>query len=152
MPQGLTDLSLALAMRLRDMARMLDRLDRLESGTGEWLAAQGDGALQEAATDMTLRALRAAADPTNFALLTFLAAHATAPMMELEKATGLGRLLLSERLNDLIQVGLAGRNIDTDQAQISAGGAALVGLINSISEATAKELQKIKPQTPNTQR
>ena len=27
MPQGLTDLSLALAMRLRDMARMLDRGD-----------------------------------------------------------------------------------------------------------------------------
>ena len=27
MAQGLTDLSLALAMRLRDMARMLDRLD-----------------------------------------------------------------------------------------------------------------------------
>jgi len=44
MPQGLTDLFLALAMRLRDMARMLDRLDRLESGTGEWLAAQGEGA------------------------------------------------------------------------------------------------------------
>jgi hypothetical protein len=39
MPQGLTDLSLALAMRLRDMARMLDRLDRLESGTGEWLSS-----------------------------------------------------------------------------------------------------------------
>jgi len=66
-------------MRLRDMARMLDRLDRLESGTGEWLAAQGDGALQEAATDMTLRALRAAADPTNFAILAFLSAQTSAP-------------------------------------------------------------------------
>ncbi|MBF8282462.1 MAG: hypothetical protein HW378_1377 [Anaerolineales bacterium] len=46
MAQGLTDLSSALALRLRDIARLLDRLDRLESGTGEWLASQGEGALQ----------------------------------------------------------------------------------------------------------
>jgi len=148
MPQGLTDLSLALAMRLRDMARMLDRLDRLESGTGEWLAAQGDGALQEAATDMTLRALRAAADPTNFAVLAFLSAHTSAPIAELEKAVGLGRLALNERLNDLVQVGLAGRNIDTDHVQGTAAGAALVGLIHSISEATATKLAEVlKPVT-----
>ncbi len=51
MPQGLTDLSLALAMRLRDMARMLDRLDRLESGTGEWLSSLGEGVVEELADD-----------------------------------------------------------------------------------------------------
>ena len=142
MPQGLTDLSSALALRLRDLARMIDRLDRLEAGTGEWLSSLGDGAVKEAATDMTLRALRAAADPANFALLAFLAAHASAPMAELEGATGLGRLSLSERVNDLVQVGLAGRNIDTDHVQITAGGAALVGLIESISEATAEKLRE----------
>jgi len=142
MAQGLTDLSLALALRLRDLARMIDRLDRLEAGTGEWLSALGEGAVKEAATDMTLRALRAAADPANFALLAFLAAHASAPMAELEGATGLGRLSLSERVNDLVQVGLAGRNIDTDHVQITAGGAALVGLIESISEATAEKLRE----------
>ena len=148
MAQGLTDLSFALAMRLRDIARMLDRLDRLESGTGEWLASQQNGDLQTAATDMTLRAVRAAADPTNFALLTFLATHTTAPMVELEKATGLGRLSLTERVNDLMQVGLAGRNIDTDQVQATAAGAALVGLINSVSEATAKKLaETLQPVT-----
>jgi hypothetical protein len=140
MAQGLDNLSSALAMRLRDLARMLDRLDRLESGTGEWLAAQGEGVLREAATEMTLRALRAAADPANFAMLAFLAAHSTAPMAELEKAAGLGRLALTERVNDLVQVGLAGRNIDTDQVQGTAAGAALVGLIHSIGEATAKKL------------
>jgi hypothetical protein len=148
MAQGLTDLSLALAMRLRDMARMLDRLDRLESGTGEWLATQGDGALQEAAADMTLRALRATTDPTNFAILTFLSAHTSVPIAELEKAVGLGRLALTERVNDLVQVGLAGRNIDTDQVQGTAAGVALVGLINSISEATAAKLaEALRPVT-----
>lgn len=148
MAQGLTDLSLALALRLRDLARMLDRLDRLESGTGEWLALQGDSQLKEAATDLTLRALRLVADPANFAVLTWLATHPTAPMSALEHATGLGRLPLTERLNDLTQVGLAGRRMDTDQVQISAGGAALVGLINSVSEATAKKLaEALQPLT-----
>lgn len=134
---------MALALRVRDLARMLDRLDRLESGTGEWLASQGDSHLKEAATDMTLRALRLAADPTNFVVLTFLVTHTTAPLSILEQATGLGQLPLTERLNDLTQVGLAGRNIDTDQVQISAGGAALVGLIHSVSEATAKKLVEV---------
>ncbi len=140
MAQGLNNLSSALALRLRDIARMLDRIDRLESGTGEWLAAQGESALRDAATDMTLRALRVAADPTNFALLNFLATHAATPMAELEKATGLGRLALAERVNDLVQVGLAGRNIDTDHVQCTAGGAALVELIDSIGATTAKRL------------
>ena len=143
MAQGLTDLSSALALRLRDIARLLDRLDRLESGTGEWLASQGEGALREAATDMTLRALRAAADPTNFAILAFLSAHTSAPMAELETATGFGRLALTERVNDLVQVGLAGRNIDTDHVQGTAAGAALVGLIHNIGEATAKRLAEV---------
>ena len=148
MAQGLTDLSSALAMRLRDIARVLDRLDRLESGTGEWLAAQGGAALQEAATDMTLRALRAAADPANFAILSFLSAHTSVPMAELEKATGLGRLALTERVNDLLQVGLAGRNIDTDHVQGTQAGAALAGLIESISEAAAKKLaEALQPVT-----
>ncbi len=148
MAQGLIELSTALAFRLRDIARTLDRLDRLESGTGEWLAAQDDAALAGAAREMALRALRAAADPTNFALLTFLAAHTSAPMGELEKASSLGRLALSERVNDLVQVGLAARNIDTDQVQGTAAGAALVGLIEGIGEATAKKLaEALQPTT-----
>ena len=148
MALGLNDLAFTLALRLRDIARMLDRLDRLESGTGEWLAAQGDGALTEAAREMTLRALRVAADPTNFAILTFLSQHTSAPMAELEKASGLGRLALTERVNDLVQVGLAGRNIDTDHVQGTAAGAALVGLISSISQTTAKKLaEALQPVT-----
>jgi hypothetical protein len=148
MPQGLTDLAAALALRLRDLARMADRLDRLESGSGNWLASQDEAALREAATDMTLRALRAAADPTNFAILKFLSAHTSAPIAELERAAGLGRLALSERVNDLVQVGLAGRNIDTDHVQITAGGAALVRLISDIGAATAQRLaEALQPLT-----
>ncbi len=140
MPQGLADLSSALAMRLRDIARMMDRLDRLESGTGEWAASLQNGELKSASTDMTLRALRVASDPTNFALLAFLSTHESASTADLEKCVSVGRLALIERVNDLVQVGLAARNIDTDQIQSTAAGAAVVGLINSISDATAKKL------------
>ena len=142
MPQGLTDLSSAFAMRLRDIARMMDRLDRLESGTGEWMASlnASRGEIKSASTEMTLRALRVVSDPTNFALLSFLATHESAPTASLEKSVNIGRLALIERVNDLIQVGLAARNIDTDQIQNTAAGAAVVGLINSISEATEKKL------------
>src|SRR3972149_8671729 len=143
MSSGPNDLALPLALRLRDIPRLLDRLDRLESGTGEWLLSQGEGALAEAAREMTLRCFRIAADPANFVILAFLSTRPAAPIAELEKASGLGRLALSERVNDLVQVGLAGRNIDTDQVQGTAAGAALVGLINSIGEATAKKLAEV---------
>ena len=143
MAQGLNDLSFALAMRLRDIARMVDRLDRLESGTGGWLASQTEADWDRAAGDMALRAVRAAASPTSFAILSFLSTHAAAPMRELEEAAGLGRVALSECVNDLVQVGLAARNVDTDQVQITAGGAALVALIQSISEATARKLAEV---------
>lgn len=148
MAQGLNELAFALALRLRDIARTLDRLDRLESGTGDWLAAQQADELREAATEMTLRALRVAADPANFALLACLAQHAAAPMADLERASGLGRLALAERVNDLVQVGLAGWNIDTGQVQGTPAGAALVGLIQNIGEATAKRLSEaLQPKT-----
>lgn len=140
MAQGLDDLSFALAMRLRDIARMLDRLDRLESGTGGWLASHGENDLKAAAADITLRALRTAAEPGNFAILSFLAECSTAPMSDLEQAARSGRLALNERVNDLVQIGLVARNIDTDHVQLTAGGAALVNLIQSIGDATAKKL------------
>ena len=148
MAQGLADLSTALALRLRDLARLLDRLDRLESGTGGWLASQRPEELSSAATDMTLRALRVAAEPTNFALLNRLAGAGALATVELEQAAGLGRLALGERLNDLVQVGLAQRNIDPDQVQATQAGAALVGLINTISQTTAQRLaEALQPVT-----
>ena len=143
MAQGLSELSVSLALRLRDLARLLDRLDQLESGTGEWLTTRTAADMQDAALDMTLRALRVAADPTNFSILVYLAANSTATLAALEDASGLKRLSLTERLNDLIQVGLAARNIDTDQIQLTAGGAALAALIESIGAATAKELESL---------
>lgn len=140
MAAGLNALSHALALRLRDLARLADRLDRLESGTGEWLERQREVGFDAAAQEMTLRALRIASDPVNFALLGHLAAQASLPVTELERLSGLDRLSLNERINDLIQIGLAAREIDTDHAQITEAGTALVRLLNQIKQETARRL------------
>jgi DNA-binding HxlR family transcriptional regulator len=140
MATGLKALSHALALRLRDLARLADRLDRLESGTGEWLDRQREAGFDAAALDLTLRALRVAADPVNFSLLAHLAGQASLPVGELERQCSLDRLTLSERINDLIQVGLASREIDTDHVQISEAGTALMGLFEQIKRETASRL------------
>jgi len=130
-----------LAGRLRLLAAALDRLDRLESGSGEWLSSFAGLELAEAAAALTLRALQTSADPANLAILAALAEDDSLTVGQLIETTGIGRLVLSERLNDLVQIGMATRMIDTDHAQITAAGAGLVKLIDQIiSEVTDQYL------------
>lgn len=128
-----------LAGRLRSLATMLDRLDRLESGSGAWLATFEEDELPEAATELALRALRTVAGPDNFVLLRALATRDSCSIGQLMEITGSGRLALSEQLNDLVQVGLAARLIDTDHAQITAAGASMVRLIERLSAEVVKQ-------------
>ncbi len=122
-----------IAGRLRALVISLDRLDRLESGSGEWRARFEQHELPEAALELTLRGLRTAADPLNFTILRTLCAAESHSLNALIEATGLGRLPLSERLNDLVQVGMAVRLIDTDHAQITPAGAGMVQLIETLA-------------------
>lgn len=140
MAKGLNTLAHTLALRLRDIARALDRLDRLEMGSGKWLAEQTVQEVEAAALQMTLRALRAAADPQNFALLEMLASRPAYAMRDLQQDVALDRLTLNERLNDMIQVGFVLREIDTDHVQITGAGNALVELFRSIQSETAQSL------------
>jgi len=123
-----------IAGRLRSLVLALDRLDRLESGSGEWLADFNEKELPESAVELTLRTFRIASDPTNYHLLITLEKHTTLSIPDLLTATSLTRLPLSERLNDLVQVGLATRLIDTDHAQITAAGAGVVGFMRDMIE------------------
>lgn len=124
-----TEIAEGLAIRLRTLARSIDRLDRLESGSGEWLANFHATELPDAATELMLRALRTAADPVNYHLLVTLSEHPSRSLTSLLETTPLTRLPLTEHLNDLVQVGLASRLIDTDHAQITAAGAELTAFI-----------------------
>lgn len=135
----IVNIAAGLASRLRSLVIALDRLDRLESGSGTWLANFEAEELPAAATELTLRALRTIADPTNFIILKTLAAEDSYSLDHLIELTGLGRLALSERLNDLVQVGLATRLIDTDHAQITAAGASAVRLVETLAGEAMKQ-------------
>ncbi|NNJ13416.1 hypothetical protein EKD04_024115 [Chloroflexales bacterium ZM16-3] len=133
----ISNLSAGLAGRLRGLAAAIDRLDRLESGSGGWLAEFATGELDEAAEDITLRAMRTSSDVACFAVLSSLGGSESRSLSELMAATGMGRLLLAERLNDLVQVGLAARMIDTDHAQVTAAGEAMLQLIELLASGAA---------------
>lgn len=135
----LANVAAGLAGRLRSLVVALDRLDRLESGSGAWRARFEEAELPEAATELTLRALRTGADPANFRILRALAADDSHALGRLIETTGLGRLVLSERLNDLVQVGLATRLIDTDHAQITPAGASLLRLVEALVDAAVQQ-------------
>lgn len=117
----------------------LDRLDRLESGSGTWRANFVTDELPDAATELALRTLRTVGDPTNFVILKTLATDETHAIDALIKTTRLGRLVLSERLNDLVQIGLASRLIDTNHAQITAAGANMVVLIEALATKVTEQ-------------
>jgi len=152
MARGLDTLSHALAVRLRNVARHLDRMDRLESGSGEWMENQTPAELESASMQMTLRLFRTVAEPETYAMLAVLAERGTLPVSELQTLSGLDRLSMNERLNDLIQVGLAGLEIDTNHVQVSESGVALIGLITDIKNQTTRRLTEyIAPVTTLTE-
>lgn len=133
-----TEIAEGLAGRLRTLARSLDRLDRLESGSGKWLSNFRETELPASAAFLILRALHTASEPTNYQILITLSQNPSLPLSRLLESSSLTRLPLSERLNDLVQVGLATRLIDTDHAQITAAGAKMVewiaGLVEEVME------------------
>lgn len=140
--QFITNMAGGVAGRLRSLVAALDRLDRLESGSGAWLAGFAAEELPGAAAELVLRALRIAADPANYTMLKALAAENSCALNSLIEITGLKRLVLSERLNDLVQVGLAARLIDTDHAQITAAGASIINLIEALIAEVAQQYSK----------
>lgn len=120
MDQEVDDAILAgLVERVRGLLLGLDRRDRLETA-GEfvgWLQQQTREQLDDIARGMLLRALRCAGDPVNYRILEQLDVLDAVTSADLMPATGLGRVELSERLNDLAQVGLISRDMIDDQVR-----------------------------------
>ena len=121
----------------------MDRQDRLESADAffGWLAAETETErLGEHAREMLLRALKIVADPVNLDLLRGLDPLDAVEFAGLQEATGLGRVALSERLNDLVQSGLASRELVGDQVRSTPLGAGLVEWIETIAGLTGAAL------------
>jgi hypothetical protein len=120
---------------------VIDREDRLESGTGEWLESfsGAPGERKKAARESVLRTLRMATDATNYRILSSLTDGVGTPIEDLARATGLGRLPLAERIGDLVSAGLAAKLPEANQVVGVPAGAALVRLVEGAADRAAGE-------------
>lgn len=136
-------LGLGAAQTLSYLIAVLDREDRLESGTGEWLAKfrADTGASREAVREGVLRALGMAADPTNFHILEALSASGSVGTGSLAETVGLGELPLGHRIGDLVSAGLAAKQPETNQVAATAAGLAMVELVHQAVTEGAKALR-----------
>jgi hypothetical protein len=84
-----------------------------------------------------LRALRVVADPLSWALLARLrTGDATASA--LAEVVGEPRVAVWERVNDLVQTGLASRALDGDVVGLTASGEGLVDLVEELAHGAAE--------------
>ncbi len=130
------------AAMVRYLAGVVDREDRLESGTGTWKASfESDSPAQrQAVRQSVLRSLATAADPVNYSILDALAIYGNQSTAALERLTGLGRLPLAERVGDLVSAGLATKIPEGDQVAGTGAGRALVELVQRAVAAGLGEL------------
>ncbi len=134
--QGLTD-------RLRTLLRVLDRQDRLETASAfvGWLDGEAAAArLPDAARELLLRALRLAGDPVNYQILGALGPEEAVTAAALMEKTGLGRVALSERVNDLAQVGLAARDPIGDDVRATPLAVGLRALVEELGRRVGDRL------------
>jgi len=105
----------SLWQRFRLIAMAIDREDRFVAGPEEGVPTVGPPGsdVERAAEELVLRSLRVGTETVNFSILRELSKEITTPFSELMDVTGLDRLTLGERVNDLIQVGLATKDVET---------------------------------------
>jgi hypothetical protein len=154
----MSEISVAIAedlwQRFRLLAMVIDKTDSfvgmtpaggtIENLTDEqtpsrWLhaLANNHGEVRAIAGDLVLRALRVALEPANFTILLKLREQPAVSFPELMQATQLNRLSLGERVNDLIQAGLAMKDMQTGQAQGTKAAEALVTFFQQAQESLA---------------
>ncbi len=146
-----TGLSQVLGQSAADVIRLhmgvIDREDRLESGTGSWLATffSDEDVRATAVRESVTRAIHTASDANNFAILSLLSPGIGTPIETIERASGLTRLPLAERLGDLISAGLATKIPEANQVAGTAAGAAMVELVNQAGEQGSRDLIRDRP-------
>lgn len=131
---------------LRYQIGVLDREDRLESGTGGWKSEfRSDSTEREiAARESVLRMMQIASNPECFSVLEALHRSENLSTGQLVEATGLGRLPLQERVGDLVSAGLVSKVPEADQVLITSGGHAVAELIDRAAAVAARDLAGIE--------
>jgi hypothetical protein len=139
-------MALGLGSRLRDIEMAQARWDRFVSEPGEPPAAEGLSAspaeeVRTLATDLVLRALRAGVDPVNHGILAgLLEDEGSASLASLIGRTGLPRLALTERLNELAQVGLVAYSPESRGARATALTEAFLGIVAEVRDRLMRNM------------
>lgn len=128
--------------RFRDVAMVLRRMQNFNFSaegaegrfTDRWLdqLLTDDELLAEVGRELVLRAVRAGADAINFRVLTCLRDEDVVPVSRLAEVTGLPHFTVSERISDLVQVGLAVRVPEQDAAQATSLTHGILGIVGDI--------------------
>ena len=99
---------------------------------------------EEIATEMTLRAFRAASDATAFRLLDRLGDDG-ASVEDLSRASGLGRFATLERVTELVQAGLASHPAGADQVHATRLGNGVARVLGSARDRFAAKIADRRP-------
>ena len=122
-----------LGSRLVDVLVAMERHEAFVFGGDDRPApASSDGGV--VARDFVLRSLSTMADSVNYGLMLQLA-EGDAPLGDLCDHVGLGRAAVWERVNDLVQAGLVGRELERDLVGLSGSGQELVKFVEAVMSA-----------------
>jgi len=88
----------------------------------------------DAVREFTLRVFRRGADPINHWILRTVTTNGSATIETLEPEVGLTKASLSERVNDLVQVGLLSRTIDGDGVQPTVLTEGFLGVVEDVTD------------------
>lgn len=128
--------------RFRDIVLALRRLqnfnfsaDSLEGRfTDRWLErlVNDAGLMADVGRELVLRAFRTGADAINYKILTSLCEEEAVALSRLVQLTGLSHFAVSERVNDLVQVGLAVRVLEQDAVRATPLTHGFLGVVGEV--------------------
>jgi DNA-binding HxlR family transcriptional regulator len=130
-------LARALAARLRDAVHAADRLASFAfvgEAEGTPSTQMADGEEVATAQDFVLRTFHAACERTNHQIIAaaIVAGDKGATVDRLAADIGLTRMALLERVHELIQLGLVGRDLPRDTIRATAAGEGLLELMSEL--------------------
>ena len=116
--------------RIKSLVLALHRHDRLETAQdfNGWFErlTENREEIADIALHMTLRAIHVASEPTNFRLLQRLQREQTVSLRSLMNTTGMSRVPVHDRINTLMQAGLAVQELESDDVRITPLGEGVV--------------------------
>lgn len=131
---------------LRYQIAVLDREDRLESGTGSWRTSFAEDRAERHRTvrESVLRTFQMAVNREYFDILEALSKPGHLATADLAAKLDVGRLTIHERVSDLVSAGLATKVPEADQVAITAAGVVIVDLVREAVVVAGRDLKEVE--------